>query len=65
MSYRKQSMQFCEKCGEFLPMDYKFALCEPCQAKPCKHGNTEGECDLCDQESDHAYDCAREARFFR
>lgn len=52
----------CRECGK--PTNCVFCSTECASKQPCRHGNTPGECDQCDHESDLAFDTAREARFF-
>lgn len=50
---------YCAKCGEPLTKAWPYALCEPCGKLPCRHGNTQGECDQCYIEGDRAYDVGK------
>lgn len=68
------SVYGCEDCLHrwLEPVDQAYEYDEPdiepgfFSAPPtCPHGQSWGECDACDRASDHAYDAAREARYFR
>ena len=55
-------MRFCQdpRCGEILPDNWRYATCEACWTKPCKHGNPPDDCNDCFVEADQAYDAQRE-----
>lgn len=56
----KPPTHYCATCSRPLWDDrWAYAVCRPCSTKPCKHGNTPGECNECDIEGDRAYDAAK------
>ena len=50
----------CAVCGKALWANrWKYAACQECGRKPCRHGFPPGRCYDCDAEGDRAYDAAK------